>query len=297
MNQITTIIHTKNSQTYLESAIKSVAFSDHLIIADMGSTDQTLKISAKYPTQIVHLKDLGFADPARNQVIELAPTKWILVVDSDEEIPPGLAQKLISITKEKSSLPVWKIPRKNIIFGKWIRHTGWWPDYQYHFFKKGHVTWGPHVHTHPQIKGPVDQIEALEKFAKIHHNYDTIDQFINRLNKYTSLEINKPKLQLQPTALEEFIDQFCSRYIHQSGYQDHTHGYQLALLQAIYQATTHLKLWENNHFPEMNQDHLFNSLKQAVSTLRYWQADLHLRTLKPTNPQYLIWKIRKKLKI
>src|SRR3972149_2447063 len=107
-----------------------------------------------------------------------------LIHTYNEEKNNGLARYLrLEIQLPKADF--YRIPRKNIIFGKWMKHTGWWPDYQIRFFKKGKVTWSDEIHSVPQSSGKQITLEG-EEFALIHHHYTSIDQFLTRMQTYTS---------------------------------------------------------------------------------------------------------------
>ena len=80
--------------------------------------------------------------------------------------------------------------RKNMIFSKWIKNTGWWPDYQPRLFKKGYLNWPGKVHAQPVVKGNIHHLPRKEEFAITHHNYKSVSHFISKLNRYTSLTAN-----------------------------------------------------------------------------------------------------------
>src|SRR5258708_35956670 len=194
---ISVVINTKNMAETIGQAIKSVQdFADEVIVVDMKSSDETVAIAEKLGAKVFHYKeDLQFADPARNFALAKAKGDWIFVLDADEEVSPDLAELLKKIVANQVQTEFqgdcYFIPRQNIVFGEVMQHTGWWPDHQLRFFKNGVVQWTDKVHTHPLTTGKVIKLAANPKIAIIHHNYQTVAQFIDRLNRYTTLELAK----------------------------------------------------------------------------------------------------------
>ncbi len=245
--KISAVIHTFNSEKYLKECLESLASLDEIIICDMYSTDRTIEIAKEYNCKIIYHENVGFADPARNFAISQASNNWIFVVDSDEIIP----QKLIEYFEKQIHNPqcpdVFYIPRKNYYFGKFITHT--YPDHQIRFFKKGHASWTPYVHTFPELKGSTCKISAnRQDLAIIHYTYDTISAFVSRINKYTTFEVDKlKKKKRKPTLVNILLSPtagFFSTYFLQKAYKDGKHGFLIAMLIGYYKFLAIIKLWE-----------------------------------------------------
>src|SRR5260370_19769528 len=151
MNNISAVITAINAEDKLAACLSSVKWVDEIVVVDDGSTDDTVKVAKQFTKKIYYHKSKGYVEPARNFSINKATNDWILVLDADEQIPQKLADTLLNLVKENNeSVSAVAIPRKNIIFDKWIEHsTGWWPDYQIRFFRKGKVTWSDVIHSKP----------------------------------------------------------------------------------------------------------------------------------------------------
>ncbi|NTW78460.1 MAG: glycosyltransferase family 2 protein, partial [Syntrophaceae bacterium] len=142
---ISVVIHTYNSEKYLEKCLESVKSVEEIVICDMYSTDRTIEIAQKYGEKIVYHENVGFAVPARNFALSHATQERILVLDSDEIVPKELLDYLREYIKNHH--PVYKalyIPRKNILLGKIL--WSWYPNPIMRFFKKGVVTFDEKVH-------------------------------------------------------------------------------------------------------------------------------------------------------
>jgi glycosyltransferase involved in cell wall biosynthesis len=301
---LSVVINTKNVAKTLERTLKSVEFADEIVVVDMHSTDDTVEIAKKYTDKVFEFEDRGYVEPARNFAIQQATQDWILIVDADEEVSAKLRQavKAIISAKEGTSLPdCFYLPRKNIIFGSWIRKTGWWPDYVMRFFRKGAVEWSDELHAVPITRGVVKELPANEDLALIHHNYQSVDQFVSRLNRYTSIQAKElihdhKQGELDPAhVVRQFSDEFFRRFFAQQGIDEGMHGTGLSFLQTFSEVVRTLKVWELQGFPEMavNPEETMTSLKQFRRELNYWIADWHVQHAKGISA--LVWRIRRKL--
>ncbi|HZZ98715.1 MAG TPA: hypothetical protein VFG51_02160, partial [Candidatus Saccharimonadia bacterium] len=194
-----------------------------------------------------------------------------------------------------TDVPVYYLPRKNMIFGKWAK-TGWWPDYLPRFFQKGSVDWPPRLHAAPIIKGAAQYLEAKEEYAILHNNYTSIEEFITRLNRYTSIAAQAGTEDEVPM-LRAGYEEFVRRYYEQAGYEQGTYGLSLSLLQMFYQTMTAMKRWEKNGLREDGQAAaLEDELDRMYQYLCFWIADMHIRTTRSPFGQ-LYWRIRRKLRV
>jgi (heptosyl)LPS beta-1,4-glucosyltransferase len=182
-------------------------------------------------------KTFTFAELIREDLKSFAKEEYILFVDHDEVIPPSLKNFILENYKKYDYM---SIPRKNIIFNKWIKHSRWWPDYQIRLIKKDKVFWEKDIdiHKQPELKGKGLIIEAKEELAMIHYNYQNIDEYITKALHYAKQEANqivrKNKKFSLSQALSLSISEFVSRYYADEGYKDGMHGFVLATLQMFY---------------------------------------------------------------
>lgn len=300
---LSVIISTKNSEAIIERALKSVSFADEIIVVDMHSQDKTVDLAKKYTDKVFLHQDYGYVEPVRNFSIGKTTSDWILIIDADEEVTPGLKKAISSIVKAKNQAELpdcFYLPRKNIIFDKWIQKTGWWPDYQLRFFKKDHVEWSDQIHSVPITKGEVKEFPAKEKFALLHHNYQSVSQFIDRLNRYSSIasqEKNSPEKLTSSAVMEEFTSSFLRRLFSQEGIEDGIHGVSLSILQSTADAVMKMKVWEKQGFPQKNESitQTINSLAKFKKEFSYWLADAQVKHT--TGIKKLVWRLRRKLMI
>ena len=153
ISKISVVINTFNEEKNIERAIESVEWADEILVCDMYSDDDTAVIAKKLGAKIIFHKRVGFVEPARNMAISKAEGDWVLVLDADEEIPSELAGKIREIISKDGVVTHVEIPRKNIIFGKALNASMWWPDYNTRLFKKNSLTWGNRIHSKPKTEG------------------------------------------------------------------------------------------------------------------------------------------------
>ena len=285
-SKISAIINTLNAKDNIERAIKSVKWTDEILVCDMYSEDKTVEIAKKLGAKVVFHKKLEYVEPARNFAISKASNDWVLILDPDEEVPQSLGERLFQIASKMKQIDYVRLPRKNLIFNKWMRASMWWPDYNIRFFKKGKVVWSDEIHRPPDTTGEGLDLPAEENFAILHHNYQTISQFINRMNRYTEVEAKyliKHNYRFKWfDLLEKPLSEFLSRFFANKGYMDGLHGLALSLLQALSFLIVYLKVWEDSGFKEtvLNLTDLESEKNKAAYQINYWIRESKL----PKNP-------------
>ena len=299
--KLSVVINTKNAATSLAATLDSVQFADEIVVVDMHSVDKTEQIAKQYQAKFLLHDDIGYVEPARNFAIEQASHEMILVLDSDEVLSPALKQKIMIILNQKDAADVYLIPRKNLVFGSWPQHTGWWPDYQARLFKKGQVIWSSIIHQQPTIKGRIVKLPAEERFALIHHHYPTVHSYLERLNRYTSIQAeNSVKGFSQDVSssklISAFFNEFFRRFFVFSGYKDEVVGVGLSFLQASYELAVQLKQWEMKS-GEVNSEsdrQVITALEKSRGDLNYWLADWRVKN--STGLSQMYWRIRRKFR-
>lgn len=247
------IIHTKNEQDNILACINSArGLFNEVIVIDMQSQDKTVILAKQVGARVYKVKDIGFADPVRNYGISKAKYTWILALDADERLSTILIKKLLTIIKENQYNLV-QIPHKNIIFEKWIKHTGWWPDYHYRFFKKGFLVYRDTVHTQPGYSGKVLTLEPIEENAMTHRGHNSISQLLKKYDSYSNLEMHFPKMDkiTAKDVLEYAQSEFINRYINSEGYKDGLHGFMLSKFREFYRYIEFAKYWEKQGYADI----------------------------------------------
>ena len=275
MDKISVVVNTFNEEKNIKRALASVLWADEIIVCDMHSDDKTVEIAKKMGAKIFYHKKTEYVEPARNFAISKASNDWELILDADEEIPEKLVSRLQRMATDASTSFV-EIPRKNIIFGHFMKASMWWPDYHIRFFKKGSVVWNTKIHSKPQTSGTGSKLEAEEELAIIHFNYQTVFQYVNRLNRYTDIEAR----DLQSAGIkfhwvdvvEKPLREFLSRFFANRGFDDGLHGLALSFLQSFSFLVVYLKLWELQKFTEeeIDPEKLNQVFRKSGKEICYW---------------------------
>lgn len=276
--KISAVVNTYNEEKNIKRCLESLKnFADEIVVVDMHSGDKTIEIAKRYTDKIFSHEYTRYVEPARNFALRQASHDWILLIDADEELSPSLAKQLKKIAKEKE-LDFVEIPRKNIIFDRWMEHSRWWPDYLVRFFKKGKVEFSKEIHIPPQTKGKGIKLEVTEENALIHYNFQTISQYLERLDRYTDIQTGILLKNGYQFAWGDLITkpagEFLSRFFAGEGYKDGIHGLALALLQAFSELVLYLKMWEKQGFPKDDIKGYGKTFEKTFRDFYHWQQKI-----------------------
>lgn len=266
MAKLSIVISAYNEQKKIRICLESVKFADEIVFVDNSSTDKTVKIAKEYTKKIfVQPNEPTKIDLQKNLGIEKATGDWVFVLDADEQITPELAQELKELMKKdpKEFNGFW-VPRKNIIFDKWIQYSGWYPDPQLRLFRKGKGKYEK-AHYHEPIAVTGEKGKLSEHI--LHHNFEHVGQFL-----YKSLQVYAPNEADEllrkgyvfnyRDAIRLPIKEFLSRYFAREGYKDGFHGLMLALLMAVYHFTIFAYLWEKKKF--IDEEHSIKDFEEEA---------------------------------
>ena len=284
--------------------LESVKWADEIVIVDMTTDGGEIeKIGKEFGAKVYKHKFVDYVEPVRNFSVSKVTSTWILIIDPDEEIPVSLARKLKRIVK-KPKADYYRLPRKNIIFERWIEYSGWWPDYNIRFFKKGAVSWTETIHGVPITIGDGADLVAKESNAILHHNYQTIEQYLERMNRYTGRQAGNLmdggySFRWQDL-IHKPVGEFVNRYFAGEGYKDGVHGLALAGLQSLSELVVFLKVWQRAKFTEdkLAVKMVMGEMKKAERELSYWQADSLVKNL-PAGRQVerIMQRVKRKFKL
>lgn len=256
MNNVTVIIHTLNEEKNIRDCVNSAKLlTEKIIIIDMESIDKTLEIakSLKVPIFNFQIKS-NYVEPAREFGINKSQTDWVLILDADERITKELAEEIkdiIAVGNDPRVVPktYFKIPRRNIFSDiKWLRHGGWWPDYQIRLInKKYFVDWPKRIHSTPQIKGGFDYL----KNPLIHYFHEDLNNMVNKTIIFEDIEselLYKAKKESNTISFfRKFFAELYRRLIKNLGFLDGPLGIIESIYQAFSKTITYLLLYEKNN--------------------------------------------------
>jgi len=275
---ITAVVLAKNEEKNLPRCLKNLDWVKEVIVIDDYSSDNTKKIAEKFGAK-VYQKRLADFESQRNWALRKVKTSWVLMIDPDEEVTSEFRQEVERLIKE-DKFDGFKFPRKNIIFGKWMRYTGWYPDWQLHLFKTKKGKYVGKVHEQVVLDGKIGVLNA----SLIHYNYHSISQYLQKLDRYTNLEAEEKvrggyKFRYQDLLVKP-AEEFFRRFFAEEGWKDGVHGLALSLLQAFSELVVYLKVWEKQNFKKLEIKGFAKEAEKIISDYYYWQAAISKNPLK-----------------
>ncbi len=279
---LSVVIITFNEEANIGRTLASVRTlvddgNGEIIVVDSGSTDRTVEIAKSFGANVFVEAWKGFA-AQKNSAIDKAAGDWILSLDADEELDAPLQRSLLELLQSLDRLAVLDkqtqpdatstshtaaepviahadfvglyIPRKNEFLGRWIRHGGYWPDPKLRLFRRGQGRFENRaVHEDVQIEGSTRQIQAG---ALLHHSYPTLSDYIEHMNRYSSLgaEMVAAKGRVRFSAINIVLRPlatFVYNYFLRLGFLDGREGWLLHLNHSVYVSWKYAKVWELTH--------------------------------------------------
>ncbi len=230
MPLISVYIIAYNEAEKVRAAIDSVRWADEVVVVDSWSTDGTAELATQLGARVVQVEFKGFGD-LRNQAIAACTHAWIFSLDADERCTPEAAQEIRALTQSDDAMDAYWTPRRNFFMGRWIKHSGWYPNYrQPQLFRKGAMAYD---------QKPVHEGYVLNSTKPIGHMQAAIWQFpfknmaevMHKANRYSSLgaeKIQHKKISMW-SALLHAKWAFWKHYLFKLGFLDGWAGFVIAL--------------------------------------------------------------------
>lgn len=274
--KITGITVVKGRPDHIYACLSSLEkIADEVMVVDIGM-DESLKNEVLKMKKVTYVEEdhVPYVELIRERVKNKAKYEYVLFLDADEELPQTLIDELKRTYKKYDTL---QIARKNMVFGSWVQHSRWWPDSQIRLFKKKALTWPTKIHQQPVVTGTIHELPTTEELAILHHNYDSIDDFVSRMMRYAKVEATEKIEQKKEYHLQEAIrtaiSEFVGRYFAGEGYKDGMMGFTLAILQLFYSFLVYFYYWEKRKYsadieePALNIKRFF---AQGLMEVIYW---------------------------
>jgi glycosyltransferase involved in cell wall biosynthesis len=213
-----------------------------LVILNQGGDTATAEVARRLADRAVERPFENFSRQ-RNYALELAQTDWVLFIDADERLTPALCSEIATVV-ERGLGAGWQIPRRNFLFGREMRHTGWWPDYQVRLIRPSvsHYDDTRHVHEFPIVSG--ETYTLLNPL--IHFNYESWAQFFSKQRAYAPLEaqaLYNDGVRARPRSLlGQPLRELQRRFITYQGWRDGIQGLALSIAMAVYKADVYRRL-------------------------------------------------------
>ncbi|QDU00981.1 SPBc2 prophage-derived glycosyltransferase SunS [Gimesia chilikensis] len=239
---LSVIVIVKNEESTIRECLASVAWADEIIVLDSGSTDQTVAICKEYTEHVYETDWPGFG-PQKNRALEYASNEWVLSIDADERISYDLQTEIKRVIQMPKRYDAYSMPRRSNYCGRYMKHSGWWPDHVVRLFRRGKAEFSDDlVHERIVVQGRVGKL----KEPIIHESLLTLEQILNTMNSYSTAGAKMMAEEQQEASLCKAICHgtwtFIRTYFLRAGFLDGKEGFMLAISNAEGTYYRYLKL-------------------------------------------------------
>lgn len=231
MASLSVIIITKNEAHNIRACLESVKWADEIIVVDSGSTDDTVAICREF-TPHVYLHDWPGFGQQKNRALGYASKNWVMSLDADERVTPELNAE-IQASMNNGQVEGYEIPRLSSFCGRYMRHSGWYPDYVTRLFLRNSGTISDDlVHERVIINGKLGRL----KHALLHESFRDLDQLLAKMNHYSTAGAEMLGKSGRDATLGQAISHglwaFIRTYFIRAGFLDGREGFMLAVSTA-----------------------------------------------------------------
>jgi glycosyltransferase involved in cell wall biosynthesis len=232
--KITATIITLNEERNVVRVVESLRCSDEILIVDSGSTDRTMELAEKLGVRVLEAGWLGYA-AQKNWAAERASNEWILSLDADEALSEALEAEIWNLKKSGPECDAYTMPRLARYLGRWIYHSGWYPDRKVRLYHRDKAKWvGDFVHESVQASGRVGHLQS----NILHFTCDSLSEHVKTMDRYTTLAAQELAARKITVPLSRLIVDpawtFIKTYFFQCGFMDGPEGLTIAQMAAFY---------------------------------------------------------------
>lgn len=232
--KISATIITLNEERNLPRAIESLRCCDEILVVDSGSSDRTVEIAKDYGARAIQADWHGYAGQ-KNYASDQAAYDWVLSIDADESLSEELEAEILQVKKYGPEFDAYSFPRLTQYLGKWILHSGWYPDRKIRLFDRRKAKWvGEYVHESVLADGRTGKLEG----NLLHYTCASLNEHIRTMDRYTTLAADEVLARGRPVGLRRLVVDpawtFFRTYFLHAGYLDGVEGFTIARMAAQY---------------------------------------------------------------
>ena len=232
--KISATIITYNEERNIARAIESLRCCDEIVVIDSGSNDRTVELAAKHGARVIESHWRGYA-AQKNFATEACQYDWVLSIDADEALSEALEGEIWQLKKNGPTADGYTMPRLAQYLGRWILHSGWYPDRKVRLFDRRKAKWvGDYVHESVVVEGTVGHLEM----NLLHYTCSSLSEHLKSLDRYTTLAAEQIVDRQKPVTMRNLVIDppwtFFRTYFLQRGFLDGVEGLTIAYMAAIY---------------------------------------------------------------
>ena len=246
MPTLSVILITRNEEANLRDCLTSLGgLAQQVVIVDTASTDGTIAIAQEFGATIAQPADWPGFGPQKNRALDLATGDWVLSIDADERLTPELRAEIAGVLEKPGNVTCFAIPRLSWYCGRFIRHSGWNPDYVDRLFQRGTARFSNDlVHERLIPSGAAVKL----KNHMLHYSFMNYSQVLQKIDRYSSASAEqafaKGKRSSPLAAIGHGTWSFFRTYVIRLGFLDGPQGFSLALANAQGSYYRYMKICE-----------------------------------------------------
>src|SRR5580704_11370539 len=239
--KISAAIITYNEERNIARSLESLRCCDEIVVIDSGSTDRTVELATKLGARVLDVAWRGYAGQ-KNHAVECCQNDWVLSLDADEALSESLEAEIWQIKKNGPDYDAYTMPRLAQYLGRWILHSGWYPDRKVRLYHRAKARWvGEYVHESVKVEGRVGNLDS----NLLHFTCDSLSEHLKTMDRYTTLaaeqllatgeKVTWGRLVLEPPWT------FFQTYFVKLGFLDGVEGLAIANMAALYNFVKYAK--------------------------------------------------------
>jgi glycosyltransferase involved in cell wall biosynthesis len=241
--RISAVLITKNEEAALPACLESLRWADEIVVLDTASADRTRDIARAAGAKVIDSPDWPGFGPQKNRALGHATGDWVLSIDADERVTPELAAEIRRVVGAADALNGYDLPRLSSYCGRYMRHSGWWPDHVTRLFRRGRARFSDDlVHERLIVDGPVGRLQG----TLLHASFGSLEQVLDKVNRYSTLSARQMAAAGRrgglATAVLHGLGAFLRNYLLKAGFLDGREGFMLAVSNAEGAYYKYLKL-------------------------------------------------------
>jgi len=227
---LSVIVIAKDEEASIARTLESVAFADEVVVVDSGSTDRTVAIARGLGAKVTINADWPGFGPQKNRALDLATGDWVLSLDADEWLTAESAEEIRRVVGANAAeVAAYRMPRRSSFCGRFLRHSGWWPDYVLRLFRRGRARFSDDVvHERVIADGKIGTLSL----PIMHETFVDLEDLVDKMNRYSTHGARQLQREGKSSSLVEAIARalwaFFRTYVLRAGFLDGREGFMLA---------------------------------------------------------------------